>query len=98
MFLFYATPSPAVVNCVLLTVRPSGPPRKGRLPFPPNFSMKMISDCNYFGKTGQRGPSATSMHKNEFHLKNIYGVINLQTSCYVSQLLLPAQRWCIVCC
>ena len=97
MFLFYATPSPAVVNCVLLTVRPSGPPRKGRLPFPPNFSMKMISDYNDFGTSGQRGPNATSLHKNAFHLINIDGAINLQTSCFFSQLL-PAKWWCIVWC
>merc|ERR1711888_121430 len=41
--------------------------------------------------TGQRRPSATSWHKNEFHLMNIDGVINLQTSCLSFQLL-PAQR------
>ena len=30
MFLFPATPSPALVHCVLLTVRTSGPPYEGR--------------------------------------------------------------------
>ena len=97
MFMFPAIPIPGVVHCLLFTVRTNGPPHEGRLPFPRKFSMKMISDCNDFGTTGQRGPNATSLHKNEFHLINIYGVINLQTSCF-SSMLLPAQRWWIVCC
>ena len=96
MFFCPATPSPAVVHCVLLTVRTSGPPHEGRLPFPRNFSIKMISDGNDFVTTGQSRPNATSLHKNEFHLINIDGVINLQTS-YLSFQLLPAQRRCIVC-
>ena len=73
------------------------PPREGSLLFPQNFSMKIIWDCNDFGKIGQRTPNATSSNMNGFHLINIDGVINLQTLCFSSQLL-PAQRWCIVCC
>ena len=96
MFVFPATPRTAAVHCVLMAVQTSGPPYEGRLPFPRNLSMKIISGSCDFGTTGQRRPSATSWHKNEFHVINIEGVINLQTSPLSFQLL-PAQRRCIVC-
>ena len=85
---------PAVVHCMLMTVRSSGPPHEGRLPFPRNLSLQITSDGKEFGTTGQGIPRATSWHRNEFHLINNDNVINLQTSCFSSQLL-PAQRWFI---
>ena len=91
MFVFPATPRTATLHCVLMAVRTSGPPHDGRLPFPRNLSMKMISDGRDLYTTRQRRPNATYWHKNEFHRINIDGVINLQTSCFSFQLL-PTQR------
>ena len=56
MFIFPGTPLTAAVYCVLMAVRTSGPPHEGRLPFPWNLSMKIISNSWDFGTTAQRRP------------------------------------------